>query len=357
VTSLAAIHQLTPRLSVGDAVSNHVLWIRDCLRRLGYASEIYTESAVPALEGEVRLLIDAAIPGQAGLIYHHCIGTSLTDLVAAHAGPKTLIYHNITPPEFFAPYNAALAEVLRVGREGLPALAGDYRFAYGDSLYNVSELRGAGFSDCRVMPLPVTPLEAEPDKRMLAALDDGLANLLFVGRVAPNKAQHDLVESFYHYLCMDDAARLIIGGVADPSDRYVEAVKGRIDKLGLQARVILTGHVSDAELSALYRRASLFWSMSEHEGFGVPLIEAMWWDVPVLAYKSSAVAETMGEGGIIFDDKSDLRRVAALAKLMVRDDELRAKVLAAQRRRRRDFLPELILPQVKALAETLVGGP
>ena len=355
MTPRPAIHQLTPRLSTGDAVSNHVVWIRDCLRRLGYSSEIYTESTVPALESEVRLLGGNAIPGDCALVYHHCIGTPLTDLVAAHKGPKTLIYHNITPPEFFAPYNPAFAEVLRDGRDGLSALAGDYPFAYGDSLYNVEELRAAGFEDCRVMPLPVSPSGVAPDARMLAALDDGLVNLLFVGRLAPNKAHQDLVESFYHYLCMDDGARLILAGVAGLGDRYVDLVRERIDRLGLKSRAIITGHVSQAELNALFKSASLYWSMSEHEGFGVPLIEAMWWDVPVLAYKSAAVAETMGQGGILFDDKSDLRRVAALAKRMVCDPALRELVLAAQRQRRQDFLPDRIQPHITALAESLIA--
>jgi glycosyltransferase involved in cell wall biosynthesis len=351
-----ALHQLVPVLSVGDAISDYVRWIRDCLRDLGYQSDIYVEAALPAVLDQVILIGDQAIPGEAGVIYHHCIGTPLSQLAARHAGPKTMIYHNITPPEFFQPYNPAFAEILRQGRDGLPDLAADYQITYGDSAYNVSELEQAGFKNCQILPIPVSAdrWTEEPDDDLMTELDDGKSNILFVGRVAPNKSQHHLVEAFYHYLCMDPKARLLISGVADPNDRFAQHVQSRIVQLGLGSTVSLLGHVSQARLLALYRSADLLWSMSEHEGFCIPLLEAMWFDIPVLAYNSSAVPETLGQAGLIFDDKSDLKAVAAIAKRLVHDKALRDIVLKAQRQRRLDFLPATIRPKIVALAERLV---
>jgi glycosyltransferase involved in cell wall biosynthesis len=354
--SVPALHQLLLRLTPGDAIANHALWIRDCLRGFGYQSDIYAEFVAPSLAGEARPLIEGAPPAGTGLIYHHCIGTVLTDLVARHSGPKTIIYHNITPPEFFDPYNPIMAGHLRDGRNGLPALAADYEVAYGDSAYNVEELRAAGFKDCRVLPIPVFPdrWREPPDAQLMADLGDGLKNLLFVGRMAPNKAQHHLVEAFHHYLRMDPRARLIVAGSADLNDPYFRMVQGRVEALGLRGRVILFGHLTEAKLHALYQSADLFWSMSEHEGVCLPLIEAMWFDIPVLAFKSTAIPETLGSAGLMFDDKSDPASVAALAKLMVHDEALRSTVLAAQARRRQDFLPEALMPRFLAMAEALV---
>jgi glycosyltransferase involved in cell wall biosynthesis len=351
-----ALHQLVPVLSSGDAISHHVRWIQSCLTELGYHSEIYTEGAVVGLADQVRLLADGPIPANAGLIYHHCVGTALAQMVARHKGPKTLIYHNITPPEYFEPFNPALAEILHDGRNSLPGMADDFSLAFGDSHFSALELKHAGFENCGIMPIPVflDRWNEPPDPEILAQLSDGLRKILCVGRVAPHKCTHHLVEAFYHYLCMDPKARLIISGVAEPQDPYVALVQDRIDRLGLRPRVLLYGHVPDAKLHALYRSADLLWSMSEHEGFCIALLEAMWFDIPVLAYKSTAIPEILGEGGMIFDSKSDLRKVAALAKCVIHDQCLKEQVLRAQTSRRQDFLPERIAPMIQALAERLM---
>lgn len=184
-------------------------------------------------------------------------------------------------------------------------------------------------------------------------LQDGKRNLLFVGRYAPNKCQHRLVAVFAHYLTLDPDARLILVGNGDPQDSYVQHLQQTIDHYGIRERVLLPGHITDAQLHAYYRTAHLFWSMSEHEGFCVPLIEAMWFDVPILAYKSSAIPETLDEAGILLTDPSDPRAMAAAAKLLARDPELRAKVLRAQRHRREAFLPQAVWPAWRSLVEQM----
>ena len=169
-------------------------------------------------------------------------------------------------------------------------------------------------------------------------LQDGKKNIIFIGRIAPNKKQDDLVRCFAEYLTMDSNSRLILVGGCDSNDIYYKLLVETIQQLQISQYVIITGKVNDSQLLSYYRTAHLYWSMSEHEGFGVPLVEAMWFDIPILAYKSSAIPETLGKAGLMFTTKEDLVQIAALAKLLIYDDDLNLKVIKAQRERRNDFL-------------------
>ena len=175
-------------------------------------------------------------------------------------------------------------------------------------------------------------------------LCDGKRNILFVGRYAPNKCQHHLIEAFTHFLLLDPDARLILVGSGDPYDPYVQHLQQSIDYYGLRESVIIPGHINEEQLQAYYRTAHLFWSMSEHEGFCVPLIEAMWFDVPVLAFRSSAIPETMGDAGLMFNEKSDLGLLAALAMKIINDEPLKATIISKQRLHRASFLPNAVAP-------------
>ncbi len=343
---LSAIHQLLPNLSYGDAISNEAIQIRDRLREAGYRSEIWVRFIDPRVSDQCRRYESGAIAATDGLLYHHSIGSEMTPVAVAHPGPKCLIYHNITPAEFFAPYRPEFAPLLRDGREALWTLARSFPHSVGDSAYNAEELALYGFASPGVLPLAVDPGQwhKPPDETLMRRLQDGKRNLLFVGRYAPNKCQHHLIEAFADYLSLDDQARLILIGGSELDDPYVRHCQSLIDAMGLRENIMLTGQISDAELQAYYRTAHLFWSMSEHEGFCVPLIEAMWFDLPILAFRSSAVPETLGEAGLMFADKDDLATVAALAQRLMTDEALKATVLEKQRQRRRDFLPEAVLP-------------
>jgi glycosyltransferase involved in cell wall biosynthesis len=188
----------------------------------------------------------------------------------------------------------------------------------------------------------------------MRSLQDGRTNLLFVGRISPNKKQDDLVRAFQQYLNFDPNARLILVGTLEQEDPYAEEVRALIASGGLEPSVIITGNISDSQLAAYYRTAHLFWSMSEHEGFCVPLIESMWFDVPVFAFRSSAVPETLGNAALMFADKADLRAVAALAKIIVDDKTLGATLIRKQRQQRQAFLPSKFEPQLTKLVERLL---
>lgn len=348
---LKEIHQLLPNFSYGDAISNQALAIRDYLRSCGYKSEIFTCYVDERVIQEVKIVPSKKINHQAGLIYHHSIGSEVTKYAVAHSNSKCLCYHNVTPAEFFQLYNPEFAQILHQGRAELQGLAEEFPISVGDSAYDASELAASGFSAPRVLPIVVDPekwdLAADPS--LMEQLQDGRANLLFVGRLVPNKKQDDLLRAFSHYLTMDAEARLILAGWGNTKDSYYCYLINRIKELNLANQVLITGQVNDAQLLAFYRTAHLYWSMSEHEGFGVPLVEAMWFDIPVLAYKSSAVPETLGEAGLMFNSKENLVQVAALAKLMVRDQNLRTKIVKAQRKRRNNFLLTTVQEKINQL--------
>jgi len=352
---LKEIHQLLPNLAYGDAISNQALTIRDYLRRCGYQSDIFVRYLDERVAHEAKIFQPNTISEQAGIIYHHSIGSELTDYAIAHPGSKCLIYHNITPAEFFRPYKPEFAQLLEKGRAELKQLAQYFPLSVADSAYNAGALAAVGFHQPGVLPIIVDPSKWDipADATLMEQLQDGKFNLLFVGRIAPNKCQVHLVESFYHYLTMDKEARLILAGWGDVNDPYCCHLLDRIQELGLKDYVLVSGLVSETQLLAFYRTAHLFWSMSEHEGFGVPLVEALWFDLPVLAYKSSAVSETLGEAGILFTNKDDLVQVAALAKLMVKDWRLRKTIIKAQQKRRDSFLPNEVNQKILNLCVEL----
>ncbi|MFN2507158.1 MAG: glycosyltransferase family 4 protein [Chthoniobacterales bacterium] len=350
------IHQFLPNLSYGDAISNYAIWIRDQIRQLGLPSEIYVRYIDPRVEHECRVFSPEALVASDAAIYHHSVGSEITPHVANFPKQKCLIYHNITPAEFFEPFWPEYAPTLRRGRDDLRLLAPQFPLSFGVSQYNADELREHGFRNPGICPIGVDPTKWNfpADPAMMARLQDGRTNILFVGRIAPNKKQEDLVTAFYEYLSFDPTARLIIVGKAEENDRYAAHLLNVIRDLGVEDSVYMPGSITDAELAACYRNADLFWSMSEHEGFCVPLIEAMWFDVPILAFRSSAIPETLGPAGLLFTDKNQLVELAALAHILIQDVELRDRMLRAQRQQRRAFLPREIAPQITDLARKLL---
>ncbi len=353
-----AVHQVLPSLSFGDAISNYVCWVRDILRSRGLRSEIFSLHSDERMASERHAFSPQKIRPEDAVLYHHAIGSELTAHMAAHPGPKCLIYHNITPADFFEPFSPHFAGMLRQGREELRLLAKAFPVSVGVSEYNAGELRDAGFANPSVLPLAIEPAhwDLPADARLMDQLKAGHTNLLFVGRLAPHKRQDDLLRVFRAYLGFDPNAVLhLVGSGAAHGDPYFNHLAGTAFSLGLHKRVNFAGHLSGPQLAACYRTAHLFWSMSEHEGFCVPLIEAMWHDVPVLAYSSSAIPETLGEAGVMFTTKDNEDHLAALAWLLVHDSDLRRKVIAAQRRRRACFLPSVVAPQLLTLINSLIG--
>jgi glycosyltransferase involved in cell wall biosynthesis len=353
--SRPAIDQYLPNLAYGDAISNEAIWIRDRLREAGFDSNIYVQFVDPRVAHHCRVFNPEDLRQSNAAIYHHSIGTEMTPHLIGFRGPKYLIYHNITPGEYFDSYRPEHARILYRGREDLPRLAEHFHNSAGDSAFNADELARHGFADPEILPLAVDPAQwaFPPDPTIMEEMQDGRTNILFVGRFAPNKKQDDLIRAFSYYLRHDPGARLILVGKPEHGDPYVAHLLDLLQTLGLAESVLFPGSIEDAQLAAYYRTADLFWSMSEHEGFCVPLIEAMWFDVPVFAFKASAVPETLGAAGLMFATKDNRPELAALAHLLVTDQTLRKKLLRAQRRRRAAFLPDQILPRLNEMVKKL----
>ncbi len=333
------INQLLAGFARDDAISNYARRLRRVFEGWGYRSRIFVDSPYlePALAGEASPFGEEP-DGEQILIYHFSIGSPATDYYLSAPGKRVVIYHNITPPEFFYPFSPEVAASLAAGRDQLTRLAGATDLALADSEYNRSELERAGFRESSVLPLQLDPstLEAKPAKKILRRLGTGREHLLFVGRIAPNKKFEDLWRVFQHYTehCRP-GAKLVLVGKFKPTDGYYCYLRSLMNGPAFK-NVVFLGLATQAEMIACYRRAGVFLSMSEHEGFGLPLLEAMFLGVPVLAYAAAAVPETMGGAGVLFS-KKDFPAVAEMAALLVEDAALRRAVLEGQRRRIEKF--------------------
>jgi glycosyltransferase involved in cell wall biosynthesis len=353
--NLRSIHQLLPDVAYGDAISNHAIAIRDQLRQLGYSSDIFCKRRADQLTDEALLLDEAQPDSDAALIYHYGIGSDVTAVAIAHDGPKALVYHNVTPATYFTRYRPGFSWMLEVGRISLKRVAQYFRLSVGVSAYNAAELASYGFKSPGVLPIIINPdrWNIEPASELLARLQDGRTNVLFVGRIAPNKKQERLLEAFAHYRKLDQNARLIIAGESRSFDPYFQHVLEKCRQLNLNGHVEFTGQLDESALLAYYQTAHLYWSASEHEGFAAPLVEAMWFDVPVLALGETAVPETLEHAGMMYDNHEPLDQVASRAVDLVRDASFRRDVIEKQRLRRRDFTPAAVAPRIRELCELL----
>lgn len=331
------INQWVPAAHDGDAVGDSARRVRTLLRERDHVSEIYALTIDEALQGDVRPFSHPDARQADATILHFAVPSPMSEAFAALPHRRVLQYHNITPPSFFAPYDPEIFRIATLGRQELAGLAGRTDLALGDSQYNRLELEVLGFDHTGVMPIVVDISRLQQSRRLPAierVLDDGLANILFVGRIVPNKCLEDHIRLAEHYKrYVDTEYRFIFVGRTDAVPRYYAAIRALIAAYEMPAdRFLFPGQVSATELVAYYRAAHAYVSLSEHEGFCLPLVEAMATDVPILAYRAAAVPETLGGAGICFAPK-DLEHAAELLGLVVYDQVLRAGVIAGQRRR------------------------
>lgn len=357
MTGRRALHQFIIGASPGDAITDQARLLQRWLREAGFDTAIYAESIHPALEGRVRPWREfhPSRPEEL-VILHHSIGSDLVEDLLAQDVRFLLIYHNITPCEFVEPFDASLAARLQKGWEQLGRLRERTALALADSAFNERELRRAGYVRTGVLPIVLDPghYAAPPNPALLARYADGAPHLLFVGRLVPNKRQEDLIKLLYYYRRIDPAARLFLVG-APWLPAYTQWLEELADDLDLREAVIFTGHVSPSDLIAYYRLAHVFVSMSEHEGFGKPLIESMYFGVPVVAYAAAAVPETLGGAGVLFRRK-DYEALAELVDLVIRNDPLRQRILARQRERVARFLEPAVRQRWEAFLQEIAAG-
>ncbi len=353
------VHQWVPSAHAGDAIGDHVRATRDVFRASGHESDVFAAEIDELLEGDVRRWADAA--GGEGYdadvtLLHFAGASPMTTAFPRVRGRRVLVYHNITPARFFAEYEPELARGSADGRRELAALTSSVDLAVGDSDFNRLELESLGFRRTAVVPILVDTERLRRAPRLPALesqLQDGLTNILFVGRLAPNKKIEDHIRLAEHYKRYVDAYyRFIFVGRQNVSPRYYTAIRSLVAEYRmLPERFLFPGHVSDTELAAYYRNAHAYVSLSEHEGFCVPLVEAMAMDVPVLAYDAGAVGETLGGAGVTFSPK-DLEQAAEWLGALIYDHPLRDAVIAGERRRVPDFHRTAVEPRLRHMLET-----
>src|SRR3954471_18299527 len=325
------INQWVPAAHKGDAIGDSARRVRRMLRTAGHTSDLYAVTMDDALRGDVRPFSDPDASRGDVTIFHFALPSPMTQAFARLGGRRVLQYHNITPAAFFAPYDAGLFRLAALGRQELRSLVDHVDLALGDSEFNRQELEELGFAPTGVMPIAVNAerITAAPRRPALEQiLGDGLINILFVGRIVPNKRIDDhirLAEMYKRYV--DSYYRFIFVGRYDALPRYYAQVRGLIAEFQmLPDRFWFTGPVPDEDLAAYYRWADIYVSLSEHEGFCVPLVEAMAADVPVLAYSAGAVPETLGGSGVLFEPK-DLEFAAEMMGTLVYDRPVRESVI------------------------------
>ena len=339
------VHQILATLGYGDAIGHEVLGINRALRAAGYESDIIVETADPRLEDltvDYRDMVGSVTRDDI-LVHHFSLGSRASRTAFALPCRMILIYHNITPPEYFLGVHEQLVRQCYHGRRELLPYRSRCDLALGDSEFNRQELETLGFSPTGVLPVVpgFTHLETTGDPRIVEWYDDEWTNILFVGRLIPNKRPDDLIRFFHAYKTgYNPRSRLILAGSYGGFESYLAQLHTLVGALGVRDVHIL-GQVTNEELTALYDVADLFLCASEHEGFCVPLIESFYKRVPVLAYAATAVPATMDGGGVLYESR-DPRTVAALMNALLGDPGFESRVLEAQdaaldRLRARDF--------------------
>jgi glycosyltransferase involved in cell wall biosynthesis len=328
------------------------------LRGQGHRSDIYALTIDEDLRHDVLPFSDPSARTGEVTLFHYALPSPMTEAFAALAGRRVLQYHNITPAHFFAPYDPQLFRLAALGRRELATLVGRVDLALGDSEFNRQELESLGFASTGVLPIAVDTdriVNAPRRPALEKILSDGLINILFVGRIVPNKRIEDhirLAEVYKRYV--DSYYRFIFVGRHDGVPSYYAQIRALVHEYKmLPDRFWFTGPVPDEDLAAFYRWADVYVSLSEHEGFCVPLVEAMAADVPVLAYAAGAVPETLGGAGLLFAPK-DLEHAAELMGMLVYDRNVRRAVVEGQRRRVQDFAPERIGARLTEIVAGLV---
>jgi glycosyltransferase involved in cell wall biosynthesis len=342
--SVTAVHQFLPALLPGDAVGMHTLQVRLALREIGLSSEIFCEAVHETLEGQAMHFSEFRHHARGSVIlYQFATGSVLADEVYSRPEPLVVDYHNVTPADFFRRWDPTVANAMNWARAQLAMLAPRTVIGLADSAYNELDLVDLEYQRTAVVPilLDIEAMAGDVDRptlsRLQAAKEKGGADLFFVGRIVPNKAQHDLVKVLAAYRRIyDPAARLHIVGRPGAAS-YYSALRRYISELGLDEAVeVVSDGVSDAELAAYYQTADVLVSASEHEGFCVPLLEAMHFEVPVVAYSCGAVPETMGGAGILLDTKEPGLMAAAVHRVIT-DDSLRRQLASAGRQRLKEY--------------------
>lgn len=348
------IDQLVPAFHFGDAIGSETLFIRDSLKEKGFKSDIYCVDADPGLEKEAKNYKEWDRASDISIL-HYAIPSPLNQVLKEAKGKKVIIYHNITPYEFFLPFDSKMVWISYEGRRQLKELLPHLDLVLCDSPFNEHEIKELGFEKTGVLPLFIDwrRYEKGGSSFVKEVFSDNIPNILFVGRVVPNKKIDDLIRIVAYYKkFISPMIRLLIVGKTSSCPPYFDSLIKLMAKLKItKDEVLFLDHIPDSELAEIYRVSKVFLSMSEHEGFFLPAVESMYFDLPVIAYQSSAVPFTLGDSGIIFKEKK-IDEISEIVHRVIYDEFLRETILNSQRKRLEYFKN---LDHLKILLEHLEG--
>jgi len=327
------VHQLATSLSYGDAISDEMLEIQKVLREKGYKSEIFVKFFDPRMASSVKDYREyhRFSSPQNVVIFHFSIGSPVSKLFFRLPDKKIMIYHNITPSDYFIDYHRILARECYKGRLEIKLFVDKVDLALGDSEFNRQELERVGYTQTGVLPLVLnfSKFEGKEDLVTKEIFANSKTTILYVGRLIPNKKFEDIIKTFYFYQrYFNPQSQLILVGDYRGMEHYYGCLRHLVNKLGLND-VHFSGHVEFPELLSFYRLAHLYLSLSEHEGFGVPLVEAFYLKLPVIAFAAGAVEETMNGGGILLRHK-DFLMTAALIDTILTEENIKKRIIEAQ---------------------------
>lgn len=329
------VEHFLPAFHYGDAIGNSTLTFHRYLLKQGIESRIIAmtiDECLKDVAGYFRDYKSNPTPGSIKIL-HFAIPSELTDFFLEIAGKKVMIYHNITPPNFFIDFSDDLVRFTLEGRRHLERLSQCFHLSIADSSYNAGELQELNYQNIHVFPITIdlSDYNAPYSSPYYQLMDDERKNIIFVGRITPNKKIEDLVKIvFFYKKYLSPSIRLIVAGNTRTLPRYFHSVRDLANRFLLTSEdIVFTGHIPFDELLSVYRLGDVFISMSEHEGFCLPLIESSYFRVPVVAYQAGAVAETLGDGGILFNEKK-VEQVASLVEQTIHNENLRSTIQKLQ---------------------------
>ena len=353
------VDQLLAGFADGDAISREARCVREVLRGMGIESDIHVspDRVGEAVSGMCCSLEDYVATREDMVLYHYSMASPATDVFLGSPARKVVRYHNITPAEFFVGYDDDIAGRLRESREALSRVVSGAEAVWADSAFNASDVGGSNSVRVSVVPLffRTSEWEIEPDPSTMVELGDSLKNILFVGRMVPNKCIEELVLAFaWYHKCIDARSRLVLVGSERSCPRYFAMLRMLAGQLGL-SNVYFKGFLSEAQLAACYRTADVFVSTSRHEGFCLPLVEAAFHGVPVVARDSGGMPEALASSGVLFDE-AEPRVLAELIARVLGDELLRCEVLDSQSERVKGIAARDLAGEFRLLLDELGDG-
>ena len=334
------IHQLVHTLSYGDAISGEVLALARIFRANNIESKIFAMHVHPKLEGQAEHYQSLLSDFTGEIILHYSLGSPLNELYRRlKSASRTMIYHNLTPAHWFQGINPRIVRDIEAGTKELPELCSLSVRLLADSAFNAGELKKLGF-DAEILELPLDSekwsVATNPGIYSLVKEQPGV-HVMHVGRLAPNKSVEDIIKIFYflHHK-IEPKSTLWLVGIDTDTELYSFSLRRLVHELDLSDAVRFVGCLADEEVKALYKASTVYLCMSEHEGFCLPIVEAMYFGLPVVAYSSTAIADTVGTGGILVAEK----RHAEIAELLYEiysNSELREKLTTAGKKRVEDL--------------------